>query len=97
MGRRFLIGAAIAIAVLALGLQLESRMPDQAGPGEETVAFHGFCVFRQEIKPADAEQHSPYPALAVAGGVIAAAAIVAGTLVMLLGRPWRHACSQVQQ
>jgi hypothetical protein len=85
MGRRFLVGAAIALAIMALGLRMESRMPDAACDGEETVTFYDVCVYRQSISRADAAQHSPYPALAVAMGVIAVVSVAAGGLGMLFG------------
>jgi hypothetical protein len=91
MGRRFLVGAATAVVILMLGLRKESRMPDQAGPGEEAVAFHGFCVYRREISRAEAERLSPYPALLAAGRTVAAGAVVAGGLAELARHSRRRA------
>jgi hypothetical protein len=86
MGRRFLIGAATALVVLLLGLRLESRLPDAAGPGEETVTVHGLCVYRRGIQRADAGEHSPWPALLAAAGAIVAGSVLAGAMVATFGR-----------
>lgn len=84
MGRQFLVGAAVTLVFLLFGLRLEARMPDQAGPGEEIVEFHGLRVY--EAKIPSAVDHSPIRALAVVYGVIAAGMMVGGAGAVLLGR-----------
>jgi len=92
MGRQFLVGAAVTMVFMIFGLRMEARMPDQAGPGEEIVEFHGLRVY--EAKIPSAVEHSPIRALAVVYGVIAAGMIVGGAGAVLLGRLGKRAESE---
>lgn len=82
MGRHFLQGFAVTLVLLLIGLRLEARFPDAAGPGEESVSFHGVCVYRRPI--VRVEPNSGRQALLVAIGVVILGSAAGGGLALVV-------------
>lgn len=96
MGRKFLTRALLAFLLLPFALRLESRLPDSAGPGEESVALFGMGIYRKQITRADVGRHSSIPALLVSGAVLTVGALIGGGLAVVIHRVLKKSSEAAQ-
>lgn len=67
---------------MTLGVRIDSRMPDEAGPGEEKVAIHGVTIFHREIDKDLAKTFSPVPALATMAITVTLLSVLGGSVAV---------------